>query len=152
MLPLSEIKLIGYALAVAAVLGAVWAFIAHERGIGEAKAVAAQAQADAKEYQRRVVVQQENLHEANLYAQQVVAGSRDLDRTVASLHERYAPKRATAAAASVPGHAESVPSADMVPPDVYLRAVDAATELARAVDCLRGVSELCVKDYGALTP
>lgn len=151
MLPLSELRLIAYALGVAAVLAAVWGFIAHERSIGAEKIKAEIAASTAKELQRRVTVQQENLHEADLYAQQMAAGSRDLDRTVASLHEHFSPS-VRPVAAPVPGHPESVPSPDMVPADVYLRAVDAASELARAVDCLRGVSELCAKDYGALTP
>lgn len=161
MFPLSlEVKAIAGAVAVAAALGGLAWFVHHEREIGAEKVRSAvqhaadvQTAANAVESARRVATQQENLHEADRFNAARAVDSVGLDAVVRRLHDDATSGRLAAVhpAASGAGPASSVPGAPMVPAELYLRAVDAAASAAQYADCLRGISELCAKDYDALS-
>lgn len=152
--------LAGLALVAALLLGyGLWS--AHEQSIGAAIVRADNAQkalagerAARVESDRRVAAQQENLHEDERFAAARAADAAGLDAVVGRLHDDAARGRLGPVnpAASAAGPAASVPTAPVVSADLYLRAVDAAAALAKYADCLRGVSELCARDYDSLKP
>lgn len=155
-----EAKAIAAGVLILALLGSLAWFVHHERQIGAAAVTAAvqhaadvATAANAAESARRQATQQENLHEADRFNAARAVDAAGLDAVVRRLHNDAASGRLAAAdpAAAGSSQAAGLPAAGMVPADVYLRAVDAAADLAKAVDCLRGVSELCAGDYDALT-
>lgn len=161
MFPLSlEFKAIAAAVAIAAALGGFAWLVHHERAIG-AEAVTAAVQhaadvataANAAETARRQATQQENLHEADRFNAARAADAVGLDAVVRRLHDDATSGRLAAAhpASAGASQADSLPGPAVVPAELYLRAVDAAASAAEYADCLRGVSELCARDYDALS-
>jgi hypothetical protein len=152
-------RLIAIALAVAALSAGLWGFIHHQRTLGKAEEVTAETQraltasiANQAVTAQRIAAQQENLNEDARFATARAVDAASLDAVARRLHDSAASGRLGSAdsatsAASYPG---SMPAAPMVRADVYFRALDAAVALAKSVDCARGVSELCTKDYGTL--
>lgn len=161
MLTSLEIKIVaGLALVVALLIG-VWAYNAHEQALGAAqfkadaaeKALAA-TQAAQAESTRREGVQQENLHESDRFNAQRALDARDLDAAaervrIAAASGRLAPSNSAAAG---PGQAGSMPAAAVVSAELFDRAVQMAVDASKLADCRGGVSELCARDYDALTP
>ena len=160
MSPLGIKILAGLALVLAICIGlGLWG--AHQEALGRAQADAAQAQqalagerAARAESDRRVASQQENLNEDQRFASARAADAAGLDAVARRLHDDAARGRLGAAdpAAAAASQGSGMPAAPMVRADVYFRALDAAVVLAKHVDCLHGVSELCARDYDALTP
>lgn len=159
MLPLGlEAKLIGIALAVAALLAALWGFIHHEREIGAEKVKAAvtaeaqkQATANAIETARRESAQQEISREAesaNVRARDDHLAAAGASARLLQRLARRSPAASDPAAAD-PGAPAS--GAATVPLDVFVRIDDAAGQLGAYADQLRISLDACTGSYNALT-
>lgn len=154
-----EIRLIGIALAVVALLCGYGWWHHHVEQAGRDAAQQEQREADARQSaanqaarDAQAKTQQENANEATRFDTARADAARGLDAAVQRLHDRY-PVRAAAVAS--PGSAAAsdaggVSSPAMVPAELYFRAVDAAVDLAKYADCLRTGGELCARDYQAL--
>lgn len=156
-----ELRLVGIAALVLALLGGYAWWHHHVAQQARDAAQAEQREADARQTaanqamrDAQAKTQQEAADEATRFDTARAADARSLDAGVQRLHDAARAVRPAAAGSASPACAStpaSVPGATCVSADVYLGAVDAARDLAEYADCLRTGGELCAHDYDALT-
>jgi hypothetical protein len=162
MLTRLEIEALAALVLVTGALAGLHFYDAHQRALGAAAVTSAvqkaAAKAEAVNAARAASVAAEqatNLREANNANFQHQADARGLDAIVQRLHDSAARGGSHAAPTARPAGAsqpdKGVPSAGMVPADVYLRAVDAARDASEYADCLSTAGRLCAADYSSLT-
>jgi hypothetical protein len=156
------LKWLGIGAGLLALLGLVAWLVQNLEAAGEAKATAkesaraaAWAASTAAAQRSQDAKQLENLNEANRFNDQRLADARELDDLVRMRKQQSAAsgRSGWASAASAPGSSAAglMPATADLSADMCQGRDEALAQLAEFADCLWGVSDLCAKDYGALT-
>lgn len=151
---LSELKLIGWALGAAAVLGVFWWVFhlgqEHEQAARQ-EATIEQQRIDAKVGQQRVEDQARIAHDATVQADAARAGAAAADRAAAALRVRLNAFVANARAADPPASGAGEADPIGVLAEVLGRIDDAAGRYAKEADANRIAGLACERAYDSLT-
>ena len=151
-------RLIAIALAVAALAAGMWGFAAHQRTLGEEKAVADQTAraltasiANQAVSAQRVAAIQEVAHAADVQASAARADAAAARTADQRLRDRLAAlSRASTAHPAASGAGPATPSADTVPADVFSGIDEASGVFGEYADVLRVHLDACIAAHGTL--